>query len=308
MIEKTAIVGMGALGLLYADIITSAKGPDAVTFVMDDERLEKYRNRNFTFNGEKRVFHMEAAENAKPADLVIVAVKYNGLESAIDTMSTSVGEDTVIMSVMNGIDSEKKIAARYGWGHTIDAIAQGMDAMRFGDDLTCTHRGQICIGMEREEQRENLEKVVRFFQEIHMPYTEESDILHRMWAKFMMNVGVNQACAAFETDYAGTLEEGSDANRIMLAAMREVIALANSEGIGLTEKDLDEYVALERTLDPKGMPSMRQDTFAGRPSELEMFAGTVIRMAEQKGIQVPANRELYQRIEEIERKNGVRER
>lgn len=90
MIEKTAIVGIGALGLLYADIITSAKGPDAVTFVMDDERLEKYRNRNFTFNGEKRVFHMEAAENAKPADLVIVAVKYNGLESAIDTMSTSV--------------------------------------------------------------------------------------------------------------------------------------------------------------------------------------------------------------------------
>lgn len=301
MIKKTAIVGMGALGMLYANHIISAQGQSAVSFIMDHERLQRYKARNFTFNSKPVSFQMESIENAQPADLVIVAVKYNGLESAIKAIETSVGDNTVIMSVMNGISSERMIARRYGWEHTIDTIAQGMDAMRFGDSLTCTKIGELCIGAEREEQRESLRKVIEFFREIDMPYTEESDMLHRIWAKYMMNVGVNQTCAAFETNYAGTLVDGSEANRTMIAAMREVIALANAEGIHLTEADLDEYIALERTLDPKGMPSMRQDTLSGRATEVEMFAGTVIRMAEKHKLDVPANRFLYEKIKEIER-------
>lgn len=59
MIQKTAIIGMGALGLLYADIIVSAKGDDAVHFAMDEARLEKYRTviRLDGTYGKERVFH-----------------------------------------------------------------------------------------------------------------------------------------------------------------------------------------------------------------------------------------------------------
>ena len=116
----------------------------------------------------------------------------------------------------------------------------------------------------------------------------------------MLNVGVNQTCMAYETSYGGALREGSEANETMLAAMREVIALANAEGIHLTETDLDEYIAILRTLSPEGMPSMRQDGVSRRPSEVEMFAGTVIPMAAGQGIPVPGNTFLYVKIKKIE--------
>ena len=48
------------------------------------------------------------------------------------------------------------------------------------------------------------------------------------------------------------------------------------------------------------MPSMRQDGLARRPSEVEFFAGTVIRRAEAAGLDVPVNRELYRRIKGME--------
>ena len=70
------------------------------------------------------------------------------------------------------------------------------------------------------------------------------------------------------------------------------------------EKDLNEYVDILKTLSPDGMPSMRQDGIAHRPSEVEMFAGTVIRLAEQHGILVPANRFLRQRVKEMEAEYG----
>lgn len=300
MIEKTAIIGMGALGLLYADQIASAKGPESVSFVMDRERYEKYEGTVFVCNGQEKTFRMECCQDVSPADLVIVAVKYNGLAGALDTMKNCVGKDTVILSVMNGISSEKIIGERYGHDRLIDTVAQGMDAMKFGNKLTYTKKGELRIGAEDACQQENLARVAAYFDEIQMPYTLEEDILHRLWGKFMLNVGVNQTCMAYETNYGGALREGSEANETMLAAMREVIAFANAEGIHLTETDLDEYIAILRTLSPEGMPSMRQDGVSRRPSEVEMFAGTVIPMAARHGIPVPANTFLYEKIKKIE--------
>jgi 2-dehydropantoate 2-reductase len=105
---------------------------------------------------------------------------------------------------------------------------------------------------------------------------------------------------AFNTTYAGCLAKG-EANRTMISAMREVEVLANAEGIALTEKDLNFYVDILRTLAPEGIPSMQQDAVAHRYSEVDMFAGTVMRRAQEKNIQVPVNTFLYERIKEIEK-------
>lgn len=300
MIQTTLIIGMGALGLLYADIIAKAKGNEAVAFVMDEQRLEKYKDIIFTINGESKQFRMISDKEAKPADLLIVAVKYNGLKSSLETMKACVDDHTIIMSVMNGIDSEEIIAEEFGKEHMIYTVAQGMDAMKFGNDLTYTKRGELRIGVIEESQKGNLDAVAEYFEEVQMPHVVEEDILKRIWGKFMLNVGVNQTCLAYETNYAGTLKEGSEENRIFIAAMEEVIALANAYGISLSQEDLDYYVKIIRTLSPTGVPSMRQDGIAKRYSEVEMFAGTVKRLAAKKGISTPANDLLYDKIKEIE--------
>lgn len=300
MIQKTAIVGMGALGVLYADCIVQAKGKDAVSFVMDSERLQKYQGKPLYVNGRERLFRLQDSETAESADLVIVAVKYGGLSSALDTMQNCVGEHTIILSVMNGISSEQIIAKRFGMEHLIDTVAQGMDAMKFGNELHYSKMGELRIGIEAGQKKENLDAAAVYLDAVQIPYVIEEDILHRLWGKFMLNVGVNQTCLAYETTYSGALDKGSEANRMMLAAMREVIALANAEGIGLTEADLEEYVRILGTLAPDGMPSMRQDGVAKRYSEVEMFAGTVLQMAEKHRLKAPANAFLYRRIKEME--------
>ena len=301
---RTVIVGMGALGLLYAKQIADSLGQEAVAFAMDEDRLEKYRGTVFEINGEKRSFSMESCKTAAPADLVILAVKYGGMAAAIDELRGYVGKDTAILSVMNGITSEKELAARYGWSHVVDTVAQGMDAVKFGNTLQYTKQGELCIGAEREEQKAALERADAFLTAAGIPHRVEEDILHRIWGKLMLNVGVNQACMACETNYGGAVEPGSEANRLMLAAMGEVMELAGAEGVPLTEADRSFYVNLIGTLSPEGMPSMRQDAISRRPSEVEMFAGTVLRLAEKHRISVPANRYLYQRIRQMEAEYG----
>lgn len=300
MIKRTAIIGMGALGLLYADCIAKTKGKEAVSFVMDKERLIRYQDRKFTCNGQPITFKMEDEETVEPFDLVMVAVKYNGLQSAIETMKNCIGKDTIIMSVMNGITSEQILAERYGDDHMIYTVAQAMDAMRFGDDLIYTKMGELHIGVKEDKQRESLAEVKAFFDEINMPYIEEENIIFRMWAKFMLNVGVNQTCMAYGATYKDVLTVGSEEHDTLIQAMQEVKELSILEHIGLSDEDVQFYVDILKTLKPDGMPSMAQDRIAKRKSEVEMFAGTVLKMAAKHGLQTPANERLYRMILEIE--------
>lgn len=302
-INKVSIVGMGALGMLYGSIISKARGRDAVSYLVDEDRYQKYQGMEVTINGEAFDCNIVKAQDAEPADLVIVAVKYSGLNAALDIMEKAVGPDTIIISVLNGITSEHVIAERYGYKNIVFTVALGMDAMRFGHSLTYTQKGKLVLGEEKEsltpEAAHNLRALIKLFSSTGVPFVVASDIEYRIWSKLMLNVGVNQTCMIYNTTYKGVLEPG-EANRTFIGAMREVIALANAEGIPLTEKDLNSNVDIIRTLSPEGTPSMGQDRINRVPSEVDAFAGTIIKLAEKHGLYVPVNQFIYERVKEIE--------
>ncbi|MCF0145071.1 MAG: ketopantoate reductase family protein [Eubacterium sp.] len=298
--KKVSLIGMGALGLLFGSLIYKNCGPEYVDFILDDDRYASYRDRRFFCNDEWIPFRLTRAGEAEPADLLLVCTKATGLEGAIASLKKAVGRDTIIISVLNGITSEQMIGEAYGFEKIVHCVAQAMDAMKFGDKMSYTKAGELRIGIAGSGKPENLKKVEAFFNRAGIAYVEEEDILRRLWSKFMLNVGVNQACMVYGTTYGETIREGSETNRTMMAAMREVIAIGNAEGVDLSEEDIRQYIRIVGTLSADGMPSMAQDRINKRPSEVESFAGTVIRYGGKHHIPVPENEYLYRKIKEIE--------
>lgn len=297
--KTTAIIGLGALGMLYASQISASLGSDNIFFLGDRKRIDRYRQTPFSINGKPFSFRIEDYTKPRPVDFLIVAVKYGSLPSALDTMNASVGPDTTILSVMNGIDSEEILAERFGKDKVLYCIAQGMDAVRLGSSLTYTLPGTLCLGTRTEGQESRLKDLTNYLDKANISYIVEADIVKRLWGKFMLNVGINQTCMAYETNYGGVLAPG-EAYDILTGAMKEVIELSKKEGIGLTEEDMDFYIKLIKTLSPQSVPSMRQDGMARRYSEVEMFSGVVRRLAAKHGLKVPVNDMLYEKIKEIE--------
>lgn len=298
-INSIAIVGMGALGMLYGDFLMNKMGADAVSFIAGPERIARYSEQAFTVNGKPFSFNLVPAGAKNPADLVIFAVKANALEQAMADAAGYIGEHTAILSVLNGIVSEQLLEERFGRKNVVYCVGQGMDAVKIGAALTFTKMGHLCVGVPDDEKLPALDAVCRLFDETGMPYVREDDILHRLWGKFMLNVGVNQVVMVHEGTY-GTIQVPGKPRDMMIAAMREVIALSEKEGTGVTEADLEFYLNILAPLSPEGMPSMRQDGLAKRPSEVELFSGTVCRLAKKHGIPVPVNEWLYRRVKEME--------
>lgn len=296
---NTHIIGMGALGTLFGYQIVQKCGLDSVTFIMDKSRFDRYQNIPVSVNGTPVPFHMATPDTVSPADLVIVAVKGSGLTAALDTISNSIGPDTVIISLLNGIVSEQVIAARFGSDKVIHCVAQGTDAAFFDRKLTFVQKGQLRIGIVNPVMAPKLQKLAEFLTDCEINTVVEKDILHRMWGKFMMNVGLNQTCFVHGATYGDVQAEGESRN-LMIAAMNEVIPLAAAEGVQLTSEDITAYLDLIDTFDPTSMPSMAQDRINQKKSEVDLFAGTVIALGEKHGIDTPVNQMLWDEIMKIE--------
>jgi 2-dehydropantoate 2-reductase len=300
-IKKVSIIGLGALGILFGHHLSKKLPKEDLKIIADDARIKRYESQKVYCNGERCDFnYITPDEICEPADLLIFAVKNDGLKDAITSVKHHVGKQTVIISALNGITSEAIIGEAYGLEKVLYCVAQGMDAVKVGNQLTYDHMGMLSFG-EREPEifSERVKSVAEFFEKTGVPYEVDTNMVKRQWGKFMLNVGVNQTVAIYKSNYGEIQREGK-ARDMMIAAMREVIALSEKEGIHLTEADLDYWLSVLATLSPEGKPSMAQDVEAARYSEVELFAGTVLKMADKYGVSTPINKELFNRIKLIE--------
>lgn len=300
-IKTVAIVGMGALGMLYGEQLQKVLPAGAVRFVMDEERFKRHKNDKYEVNGVEQSFTLQSVAQAEPVDLVIVATKFSGLNEALEEMQGLVGPQTIIFSVLNGISSEEYIKERYGDDNLLYCVALGMDAVREGTSLTYQHKGILKLGMLAKKQRPALAAVMALLEKAGIQYVIEEDILHALWAKLLLNVGINQTCMVYETNYGGAFTN-EEARQDMFAAMHEVITVAQREGIKLTEADFEGCVKVLRGLSPEGLPSMRQDAMAKRKSEVELFTGTIIRLGAKHNVPTPVNQRYYDIIKAMEAK------
>ena len=127
-IRRIGIIGAGAVGGAYGAMLYDAD-PGCVSFVAAGDRLRRLKKRGLVVNGKPYMIRViDASDPSPPADLLIVAVKHHQLEEALDEMRQMVGEETAILSLMNGVESEEQIGRVYGADKVLPAVVVGIDA------------------------------------------------------------------------------------------------------------------------------------------------------------------------------------
>lgn len=292
---KIGIVGLGALGILFGQKLSAALGKENVYVFADKERIDRYQKDGVYANGQRCEFTYVESKDAQEVDLLIFATKYYSLEEAAVSAKGACGNDTIVISLLNGVSSEALLEKLLHPAHLLYCVAQGMDAVREGNHLTYSKAGSLVIGEKNNEYSESVQRLKELFQRADIACEMPKDILHRQWSKWMLNVGANQTCAAYAVGYRD-IQSGGAYHDAFLAAMQEARAVACAEGIEITEKELLDWVALLNTLSPDGEPSMRQDTRAGRKTEVDLFAGLVCELGKKHGIKTPQNEIYYQML------------
>lgn len=299
-INNVYILGLGAIGGTYAGKLYDLN-PGLVKVIADPARVAAFQSAGCTVNGKAYTFDfISPGQNHPPADLIIVAVKSLHLQKAIEDIKGFVGKDTIVISLLNGISSEELIGEQIGIEHLLFAYGVGMDAVREATAIKYANIGRVVFGeIDNTTHSNRVLAVKELFEQAGIPHVIPPNMQRALWAKFMMNVGINQASAVLKAPY-GTFQQNTHALNLVLMASGEVLTLSKAHGVPLNQTDIDDFVKIINSLSPDGKTSMLQDVEAGRQTEVDIFAGTVIELGKKYGIPTPINDTLYSIIKVAE--------
>lgn len=311
-IRKVALLGAGAIGGYMVWGMQNSLKDNLVT-VAEGTRAERLRTEGMKINGEHYDLHVQSAAEASDADLLIVAVKYTGLKDAMADIvriagrnsghTVSGNERTMVLSLLNGIDSEELIAEQIGWEPIVNAYMT-IVSHRTGNEIEIYHPegpdGLWYGDRNTPEKTEACEVLEQFFATTRLHTGFVPDILKRQWTKFIRNIAYNLPQAVLGTG----LGAYSDSEHALWYSMRleeegRKVAAAYGIEIGPLPRGSYRYTPATRY-------STLQDLDAKRPTEIDMFCGVLMKKAAEKGIQVPVAECTYHIIKALEEKNEGR--
>lgn len=296
-IQNVKLIGLGAMGCFFAPKLKAYLG-DGFKIIANGERADRLRDKGVVINGEKCIFDIADIDDKEDTDLIIIAVKGYALEQAMEDIRPYVGEKTLIMSVLNGVDSEDVVAKHYGWEHVVYSYMRVSIVMVDGVTNFDPKVGKVHFGESKNvpgQYSERVNAIKDLFDKSDVNYQIDEDMERGIWFKFSCNVGENMTCAMLGIPF-GSFHGGTYANKIRESGMREVIAIANKKGIALSEDDVTAQQAMLNTIPFENKPSTLQDLEAGKLTEVDMFAGKVIELGEEYGVPTPMARMYYDGI------------
>jgi 2-dehydropantoate 2-reductase len=305
-IERVLIAGAGAVGLIAVEAVYRYD-PRALAVLAGGERLRRYRETGLWVNGERLDFEFAdpGADRPSPIDLIIVACKNHQLPGLINDLARFVGEETLILSLLNGISSEELIGAACGGWRLPLAMIIGTDSQNTGRGAAFSQRGIINFGDGEGKDTRRDRLIAEFLGRAGLPFEHHPAGMRRVqWFKFMLNAGLNQVSALLMLPYGPFKRDSPRRIREVLelteSAMGEVISVANAEGIDLGAEDIEKVHQSLVKLNDRGFTSMCQDLRARKKTEVELFGLTVMEYGKKHRIPTPVNEVLYRAIRGLE--------
>ena len=292
------ICGLGAVGLTYA---SKFKDVSNLKILADKKRLEKFKTQKPVLNGKEMDFDYILPDEKFDCDLIIISTKADGLGSAIENIKNFVGEKTIILSLLNGISSEEKIANVYGRDKVLHSYFIGHSAVRVENSVTQDGVGKIVFGSPYNENKTKVELLREFLSESGIDFDTPDDIIYSMWLKFTLNIFSNQSSAILNMTF-GEMKHSPKFIEFAKKIIEEVKVVAQACGVNNLENlESDSLKALSGMID-EGKTSMHQDILAGRKTEVEIFGGEIIKLGEKYNIPTPYNQVMYDMIKILEEK------
>lgn len=300
MIKNVGIIGAGAIGCSFGSTLFS-RYRDNFYFIAKGKRAARLRNDGIKVNNQ--ILHPLICSSKEDVelDLILMCVKNYDLEQTLEDMKDIVTKKTIIIPLLNGVTAVSKVKEAFPSNSVPYGIVMRTDAERIGEIVTVSTKGEIQIGFGKDEKPScDIFEVKKFLEAAGIRANVYEDMRYMLWRKWMINIGSNQVSVltGAQFKYFGQFEE---IIILVSKAIQEIVDISKRLNIGLTEKDRDDIVEILINYPPEKKTSMLQDIEAKRRTEIDYFAGTVIKFGKELGIATPVNQILYYAIKAKEK-------
>ncbi len=298
-IKKVALLGAGAVGSYFIWGL-SKKADIELSLVASGERAERLRSQGLIINGKNYHPDVKTPEEVRGTDLLIISVKYGALHDILDDVKTIVTDDTIVLCPMNGVDSEAILSTVIPEKNIIYSIIK-IASNRKGNDIRFA--GLITKGVyfgekDSEEVSPRMQDILDLFDGTRVAVTAVPDVMRQIWFKFALNMSRNLPQAILGVG-VGAYDDSEHVGFIEEKIIQEVVDIAKAEGVDIADRSGLFYSGCQKD----ARYSTLQDLDNKRHTEIDMFAGTMIRLGAKHNIPVPYCEFCFHAIKALEEKN-----
>lgn len=305
--HKIAVVGAGAVGSFYGAML--ARAGQRVVLIGRPPHVEAIRRHGLRLDMADRVETVRAEADielaaVKGADLVLFCVKSTDTEAVASELAPWLEPHAVVLSLQNGVENAPTIA-RHVHQTVVPAVVYVATAMAGPGIVRHFGRGDLVIGALNASAKPRatdsglLQDLVTLFAAADVKVTISNDVMAELWSKLIVNCAYNAISALAHSPYA-SLAAQPEIRDIQHAIVREVVQLAQAEGIGLQlEPSLQAMERIAIAM-PAQFSSTAQDMARRKPSEIDHLNGFIVRRGRELGVAVPVNQTLTALVKLVE--------
>ena len=290
---KIAVMGAGAIGG-YVGARVAAAGAE-VTFIARGQHLAAIRQRGLEVRSPLGDVQVDAATATDdPAavgevGVVLLATKLYDVEAAARAIAPMLGAETAVVCLQNGVDATAIVARLYGRGCVAGGVVLINAEITAPGVIRHNALNHLTVGELDGRPSQRLERFAALATRAGIEATLSPDIRLEIWRKFLLLAPMSALSAMTGVELV-RIREQAETWRLAAEGMREVVAVANAEGVGLTEEDVQRTLAFVQGMSPTWRASLAVDLRQGRRLEIDWLSGAVCRLGEAAGIPTPFHR------------------
>ncbi|EKH2261052.1 2-dehydropantoate 2-reductase [Staphylococcus pseudintermedius] len=308
--KKIAIAGAGAMGGRIGSQIKEA-GYDVKLIDMWEEHVNTINEKGLEIQTETDTYTLEIPavlphQVNETFDLVIILTKSMQAKQMLRTLydNKAINEDTALLSMMNGLGHGDRLSAIVSKTQIFLAVTMWTAGLRGPGQLLLEGQGSIEFQRADGQADERTERINQVFNDAKLNAKISDNVFKSIWSKATLNSVLNPLCTILDK----TINEFSQyekARDIVEPLIGEIVAVAEARGVSLSAAALLDKIEAAYPNEAQGLhyPSMHQDLYNGRYTEIDYLNGQIAKYGRELGIATPNNEMLTHLIHELEMKH-----
>lgn len=294
---RIAIFGAGGIGGYLGGRLSQAG--EEVVLIARGEHLKAIKEHGLRVDSVKGDFvaiPALATDNPTEAgtvDAVILGVKAWQVVDAAMAMRPMVGPETIVVPMQNGVEAPAQLASVLGDKAVVVGLG-GLISYIVGPGHILHAGGEpfVAFGETDNSTTERTQNLLHAFQNAGVQASIPSNIQAALWGKLAF-MAANSGVGAITRVPSGQWRSLPGSWEMAQQVVREVLAVAAGQGIEMPKDAFTSAVSRLEGSPPNGTSSMQRDLMEGRPSELEVQSGGVVRLGLEAGVPTPVNSFIY---------------
>lgn len=301
------MAGIGGVGGYFGGLLARAfQGSDTVrvSFFARGEHLDAIRSGGLeVVKGEETWTARPAQATDDPAalgpmDYILLSTKTYDLDTVIRSLRDCITEDTVILPLLNGVDSKARIGRLYPRNLVCNGCAYIISRRTEPGRIENTGLVETLHFGVQDSDDPRLTYLEQLFRQAGIEATRHRDILPVIWEKFIFISSVATSTSYYDMPTREILED-EERRTALNGLLREVYTLAKAKQVNVSEETIQEALDRLASLPLDATSSMHSDFMSGkRETELESLTGYVVEESRTYGLRTPFFDMMYASLRE----------